>query len=68
MGEDPISWWAVLCLYLAPALSSIFQLRLSRSREFLADAHAARLDRRSGRAGLGACSAWSRTPGISGKT
>jgi heat shock protein HtpX len=40
MGEDPISWWAVLCLYLAPALSSLFQLRLSRSREFLADAHA----------------------------
>jgi heat shock protein HtpX len=43
MGEDPISWRAVFCLYLAPALSSLFQLRLSRSREFLADAHAADL-------------------------
>jgi heat shock protein HtpX len=43
MGEDPISWWAVLCLYLAPALSSMLQLRLSRSREFLADADAAEL-------------------------
>jgi heat shock protein HtpX len=36
-GEDMISWWAVLAFYLAPALSSLFQLRLSRAREFEAD-------------------------------
>lgn len=42
-GEDMISWWAVLFLYLAPALSSLLQLGLSRSREFKADADAAAL-------------------------
>jgi heat shock protein HtpX len=36
-GEDTISWWAVLFLYLAPALSSLLQLGLSRAREFEAD-------------------------------
>lgn len=36
-GEDMISWWAVLLLYLAPALSSLLQLGLSRAREFEAD-------------------------------
>ncbi len=36
-GDDMISWWAVLALYLAPALSSLLQLRLSRAREFEAD-------------------------------
>lgn len=36
-GEDTISWWAVLLLYLAPALSSLLQLGLSRAREFEAD-------------------------------
>lgn len=42
-GEDMISWWAVLLLYLAPALSSLLQLGLSRAREFEADAQAAKL-------------------------
>jgi heat shock protein HtpX len=42
-GEDTVSWWAVLFLYLAPALSSLFQLGLSRAREFRADADAAAL-------------------------
>lgn len=37
VGEDTISWWAVLVLYLAPALSSLLQLGLSRAREFEAD-------------------------------
>lgn len=42
-GEDMISWWVVLALYLAPALSSLLQLGLSRAREFQADADAAAL-------------------------
>jgi heat shock protein HtpX len=42
-GEDTISWWAVLILYLAPALSSLLQLGLSRAREFEADRMAADL-------------------------
>ena len=42
-GEDTISWWAVLLLYLAPALSSLLQLGLSRAREFEADRQAATL-------------------------
>ncbi|AHB49301.1 protease [Hyphomicrobium nitrativorans NL23] len=42
-GEDPISWWVVLTLYLAPALFSLLQLGLSRTREFQADADAAAL-------------------------
>jgi heat shock protein HtpX len=41
--EETISWWAVLLLYLAPALSSLLQLTLSRAREFEADASAAAL-------------------------
>lgn len=36
-GDDMISWWAVLFLYLAPAFSSLLQLGLSRAREFEAD-------------------------------
>lgn len=36
-GEDTISWWGVLFLYLAPALFSLLQLGLSRAREFEAD-------------------------------
>lgn len=36
-GEDTFSWWAVLFLYLAPALSGLLQLGLSRAREFEAD-------------------------------
>lgn len=42
-GEDPISWWVVLALYIAPALSSLLQLGLSRAREFEADAAAVAL-------------------------
>jgi heat shock protein HtpX len=42
-AEETISWWAVLLLYLAPALSSLLQLGLSRAREFEADANAAAL-------------------------
>lgn len=37
MGEDTVSWWAVLILYLAPALFSLLQLALPQSREFEAD-------------------------------
>ena len=36
-GEDTVSWWAALGLYLAPALSNLLQLALSRNREFKAD-------------------------------
>ncbi len=42
-GGDTISWWAILLLYLGPALSSLLQLGLSRAREFDADAEAAGL-------------------------
>lgn len=42
-GEDTVSWWVVLALYLGPALFSLLQLRLSRAREFQADADAAAL-------------------------
>jgi heat shock protein HtpX len=42
-GEDPVSWWAVLGLYLAPAASSLLQLGLSRAREFEADRQAVAL-------------------------
>ncbi len=42
-GEAPFSWVAIVLLYLAPALSSVLQLHLSRAREFEADAFAARL-------------------------
>lgn len=42
-GEQFVSWWTVLLLYIAPALSSLLQLGLSRTREFEADADAAEL-------------------------
>ena len=42
-GAEPISWWAILLLYFAPALSSLLQLGLSRAREFDADLEAATL-------------------------
>jgi heat shock protein HtpX len=42
-GEETISWWAVLALYLAPALFSLLQLGLSRQREYEADQDAAAL-------------------------
>ena len=43
LGLDTFSWAAILLLYLAPALSSLLQLSLSRSREYDADAEAAGL-------------------------
>lgn len=42
-GDQAVSWWAVLALYLAPAISSLIQLALSRAREFDADLEAAAL-------------------------
>jgi heat shock protein HtpX len=42
-GDAPFSWWAILVLYFAPALSSLLQLGLSRAREFDADLEAAQL-------------------------
>ncbi len=42
-GDAPFSWWAVLVLYFAPALTSLLQLGLSRAREFDADLEAAQL-------------------------
>lgn len=40
-GEQVVSWWTVLLLYTAPAVSSLLQLGLSRAREFDADREAA---------------------------
>lgn len=37
IGEDLVSWWAVIGLYLAPGISNLLQLGLSREREFSAD-------------------------------
>lgn len=42
-GEQLVSWWTIILLYLAPAASSLLQLRLSRTREFDADREAAAL-------------------------
>lgn len=42
-GEQYASWFAIGLLYLAPALSSLLQLGLSRARELDADAEAAGL-------------------------
>ena len=36
-GEEYVSWWAVLVLYVAPTVSSLLQLALSRAREYDAD-------------------------------
>jgi heat shock protein HtpX len=43
VGDQAVSWWAVLLLYLAPALASLIQLGLSRAREYDADLEAAML-------------------------
>jgi heat shock protein HtpX len=43
LGDAPVSWWAILLLYLAPAISSLLQLGLSRAREFDADLEGALL-------------------------
>lgn len=42
-GEQYASWWAVLFLYLAPLISNLLQLALSRTREFDADLEGAQL-------------------------
>jgi heat shock protein HtpX len=42
-GAAPISWFAVLLLIVAPTLSGLLQLALSRTREFDADLGAAQL-------------------------
>ena len=42
-GEAAVSWLAIAILYLAPALSSLLQLGLSRSREYDADLEGAML-------------------------
>lgn len=39
-GEPPLSWTGVLLLYFAPAISSLLQLSLSRTREYDADTEA----------------------------
>ncbi len=43
LGEQTISWFAIALLIFAPTLSALFQLALSRSREYQADLGAARL-------------------------
>jgi heat shock protein HtpX len=43
MGFETFSWLAVLLLYLAPTLSSLLQMGLSRTREYDADLEAAGL-------------------------
>lgn len=42
-GETAVSWLGIVLLYLAPTLSSLLQLGLSRTREYDADHGAARL-------------------------
>lgn len=42
-GVTFVSWWAILVLYLAPLVSSLLQLGLSRAREYDADLEAALL-------------------------
>ncbi len=43
LGDVAVSWWAVLALLAAPALSNLLQLGLSRAREYDADLEAAML-------------------------
>ncbi|MEJ2206555.1 MAG: zinc metalloprotease HtpX [Gemmatimonadota bacterium] len=42
-GYTPVSWWLILVLLLAPTLSTLLLLGLSRTREFEADQGAVRL-------------------------
>lgn len=42
-GDMTVSWFGIALLYLAPALSSLLQLALSRTREFDADREGAML-------------------------
>lgn len=37
LGDPMISWWAIGLLYVAPAVSNLLQLALSRAREYDAD-------------------------------
>lgn len=43
MGSATISWWAILLLIIAPFISGLLQLALSRTREFDADLDAIQL-------------------------
>ena len=43
VGVTFVSWWAILVLYLAPLVSSLLQLGLSRAREYDADLEGAML-------------------------
>jgi len=43
IGGEPFSWLAILLLYLAPLLTSLLQMALSRTREYDADLEAAGL-------------------------
>ncbi len=43
LGDPMVSWWAILLLYIAPFLSSLMQLGLSRAREYDADLEGALL-------------------------
>ncbi len=43
MGETAISWWAILLLLVAPALSGLMMMAISRTRELDADLDAARI-------------------------
>lgn len=43
MGVATVSWWAILMLIVGPAIISLTQLALSRTREFDADLNAALL-------------------------
>jgi heat shock protein HtpX len=43
VGDPTIPWAAIVLLYLAPAISSLLQLALSRAREYDADREAAAL-------------------------
>jgi heat shock protein HtpX len=52
-GDLYVSWWAVLVLYLAPTVSNLLQLALSRAREYDADLEGGVADRRSGEPRLG---------------
>jgi len=42
-GDRTVSWWGIALLYLAPSVSSLLQLGLSRAREFDADREGAML-------------------------
>lgn len=43
LGMVTVNWWLILQLMLAPVISALAQLALSRTREYAADMHAARL-------------------------